>query len=237
MNVQPELQPKVLPQPFPFWILPSNKQWESVLHLAERREYAPQQHIVRSNVVSQEFFYLRQGKVRCEQTGLNGNIKVCYYVKSGSLFGEGIAISAIPSYAALLAVDACVVYAFSLKLLYAVIAREHPDLMLNMMELMAYKIRMYSLHLYSTTLNDIESQVCRILYQLLTYENRGREWADNFTQQDIADVLGVHRNTIVRALRRLKEEGILIRFTKKHLEVSSLEELLQRSMNPVARNR
>jgi CRP-like cAMP-binding protein len=217
---------------FPFWKQPSNAVWEKVLHLGKRNIYNPHDVILPGNCQSRAFFYLKSGKIRCAQTGLNGNVKLCYVVQPGSIFGENIAISKIPSIAQFQADTTAIVYTFPLDLLYTTIAAAHPDLMLNLMELISYKVRMYSVHFYSTILSDVGSQVSRILYELLIENGGGESCVPKFSLQDIADVLGVHRNTITRAMQKLKQEGVIEQYSRKCLKTGSLEKLLQRSVYP-----
>ena len=46
-----------------------------------------------------------------------------------------------------------------------------------------------------------------------------------YSQQDIADILGVHRTTVARAIRKLKEDDILVRMSRYEIVISDLDGL------------
>ncbi len=210
---------------FSLFIPPINRDWEKVLHLGAQKKYKENELIMRGDKDCEHLMYVHSGRVRCEHPGLKGNLKVCFYAEGGSIIGEALAINDLPTVATFFASKDCIVYAFTIKTLQTEIIPKYPELAFNLMQTMAYKIRMYSLHLESITLNDIHEQICRICYSLLI-ETNALEKKPGISQQELADVLGVHRNTIVRAVKKLKEEGIISELSRSVLRVNRLEDLL-----------
>ena len=45
------------------------------------------------------------------------------------------------------------------------------------------------------------------------------------SQSDVAAMMGLHQTTVARLIRRLREEGIIGRFTKRELQVLDRERL------------
>ena len=67
--------------------------------------------------------------------------------------------------------------------------------------------------------------VSRFILRL--YGEHGKKLTFNiaYSQQDIADILGVHRTTVARAIRKLKEDDILIRMSRYEIVISDLDGL------------
>lgn len=213
---------------FPLSLPRINSPWERILHLGVQKRYKANELILTGDTPPDELMYIHSGSVRCEHPGLKGNLKICFYAESGTIFAETLAINGLPTVASFFAAEDTVVYAFSVKTLKNDIVPNHPDLAFNLMRTMAYKIRLYSLHLESITLNDVCGQICRICYSMLAAED-ALERTPGISQQELADILGVHRNTIVRAVRRLKAERIVDELSRSVLRVRSLPNLLKRS--------
>ena len=190
------------PRIFPLRIPSINRQWERVLHLGTKRVYSANEPVLCEKAICNDLLYLASGRVRCEHPGIKGNLKICFYAESGSIFAEAVTVCRGPVVANFVATKRSIIYAFSRETLRDRIVVQHPDLAFNLMEAMAYKIRMYSMHLCSITLSDIGGQVCRILYHILLENRETRECVPRISQQEIGDMLGVHRNTVVRAVRR-----------------------------------
>ena len=214
---------------FPLSLPRINHPWERVLYLGVQKKYKANELIIRGDTPCDELMYIHSGRVRCEHPGLKGNLKVCFYAESGTIFAETLAINHLPTVATFFAAEDTVVFAFPLKIVQNDIIPNHPDLAFNLMQTMAYKIRMYSLHLESITLNDVCGQICRICHSILAADN-SLQHVPGISQQELADILGVHRNTIVRAVRRLKDEEIIEELSRSVLKVRSLKDLLKRSM-------
>lgn len=49
------------------------------------------------------------------------------------------------------------------------------------------------------------------------------------TQGDMARLLGVHRVTVTKAVRKLKDQGVVRSFTKRELEITDFPRLLELS--------
>ena len=217
---------------FPLSIPSINREWEKVLHLGVRKRFPAHELIMRGDRACDEMMYVYSGRVRCEHPGLKGNLKICFYAESGTIFGEALAINHLPTVATFFASEDTVVYAFSVTTLKNDIVTKYPDLAFNLMQTMAYKIRMYSLHLESITLNDVYGQICRICYSLLI-ESNSLERTPGISQQELADILGVHRNTIVRTIKKLKDDNIITELSRTTLRVNCLHDLLMRSSGPL----
>ena len=93
------------------------------------------------------------------------------------------------------------------------------------MKIMAEKIL---IHYYTLTSLRVDSDVVNVSkFILQLYREHGNKLTFNivYNQQDIADILGVHRTTVARAIRKLKEEGILTKIARYEVIIKDIEML------------
>lgn len=64
--------------------------------------------------------------------------------------------------------------------------------------------------------------VSRFILQLYREHDKKLNLNIAYSQQDIADILGVHRTTVARAIRKLKEGDILIRMSRHEIVINDL---------------
>jgi CRP-like cAMP-binding protein len=171
--------------------------------------------------------YVYAGLVRCELPGAAGNLKICFYAHKETIFAEGLVFQNLPSVSIFTASEDSIIYAFPAHIVRDEIIPRYPDLAFNLMQIMAHKLRLFSLHLECITLTDVCAQICKICYSILI-EQGNTMCSPGIGQQELADFLGVHRNTIVRAIHRLKRDGIVKNLSRSSIEVSSLAALLER---------
>lgn len=206
---------------FPLLAPAISRQWEKVTNLAVRRTYKKNELIVSGDAPCNALMYVYSGLVRCEHPGARGNLKICFYAREHTIFAEALAFHHLPTVASFFAASDCVIYEFSVDVVKNIIIK-YPDLAFNLMVVMAHKIRLYSLHLENITLDDTRTQICKICYGLLA-EGGALKRSPGVSHQELADILGVHRNTIVRAVHELKKEKIIKNLSKSNIEVFSME--------------
>ena len=73
---------------------------------------------------------------------------------------------------------------------------------------------------------DPQTQVCRYLHRLAD-ERRTRVVNPGVSQSELALVLGLHRSTVCRIIRTLRDRGVLGHFTRCSLEILDREALAE----------
>jgi DNA-binding IclR family transcriptional regulator len=101
-----------------------------------------------------------------------------------------------------------------------------------MVGLLGHIVRMYGVWLQDSLSQEYFERVCRILIYFVRWKlgetvQPGREVLihDELSQNDIAKLLGIHRVSVTKAVSRLKELGILRRFTKTELDIADYPQL------------
>ena len=119
----------------------------------------------------------------------------------------------------MVAASDCIAYSFSRQCVMSEILPRHPDLMLALLKTLALKVRILSNQTVCLSLDDLSSRICKFLH--LRQNEQDQEGGAQFVspglnQQELANLLGVHRVTLNKALRELerKESSARIRGAK-----------------------
>jgi len=207
--------------------------WCRITHLGTRQVFPKGALILDMEVPANGIYYVLEGQVDTVLYTLHGPEKVLYGIGQGSLFGEACCFSTgLTGEATVWARTACTLYYFKKETVEGTIARDHPALILEMLGLLGHILRMYGVWLQDSLSQDYFGRVCRILIYYIRWKRGDTLPATqevlihaDLTQNDIAKLLGLHRVSVTKAVSRLKELGILRRFTKTELDIADFQGL------------
>jgi CRP/FNR family transcriptional regulator len=182
-------------------------------------------------------YFVEEGILETVLVTHAGPEKVLYRVGRGCVFGEVCCFArGLNQEVFVTARTDCTLYFFTRETIQGPIAREHPALLLEMVTILGHIVRMYGIHLQDSLNLDFFVRVCRYLVYLVRFKAPASEGLQahvvvesGVTQSDMARLLGVHRVTVSKSVRKLKDMGVLRRFTKRELEISDLPRLIQLS--------
>ena len=106
-------------------------------------------------------------------------------------------------------------------------ASQYPDLMINLVHSLSVHMVIHSQRLAEASLSNSVAQVCRIILELSDRHGGRARFSPEMTQQELALLLGMHRTTLTRILCRLREGGVLGRFTRHDLEILDRARLVE----------
>jgi len=206
--------------------------WGRVTHLGTRQVYPKGALILDMDQPADGVYYVEEGTVDTALYTLHGPEKVLYSVGEGCLFGQACCFSTgTTGEATVWARTACTVHFFRKETIEGPIAREHPELLLEMAGLLGHIVRMYGVWLQDSLSQDFFERVCRILVYFVRWKKGtapiGKEVTINadLTQNDLAKLLGLHRVSVGKAVGRLRDQGIIRRFTKNELDIADFQGL------------
>ena len=104
---------------------------------------------------------------------------------------------------------------------------EYPELIINLMVSMSTKVLVMHANLSETGGGTAVKQVSLFLCGLSRLHGDKLDFNPQMTQEELAIFLGMHRATLVRALRVLRGCGALLQLTKNRLRIGDLA-LLQK---------
>jgi CRP-like cAMP-binding protein len=209
--------------------------WEKVLSLGERRLYPKGSKVFDLDDIIFGVYFIRRGSIEINLFTVQGPEKVLFIVGRNCVFGEVSCFMDGESGEAIARTRTdCELYYFPKEIIEGVIAKEHPELLIELIQSLAFKIRMYTVLLKDDLISNQFIRVCKMLVYLLRYKEINVSpgqiviaFQPDITQNDMARLMGVHRVTVTKAISKLKSAGIIGRFSKKTLEITNLPELMR----------
>ena len=187
--------------------------WARVTELGNRKRIAKGTVVLGMGVPVDGVFFIQEGVLETILATHQGPEKVLYHVGAGCVFGEVCCFVPGPSEEVFVqARTDCTLYFFTRETIEGPIARDHPELLLELVRILGHIVRMYGILLQDSLTLDF----------LVLVES-------GVTQGDMARLLGVHRVTVTKAVKRLKDLGVVRRFTKLELEITDYPGLLRLS--------
>lgn len=211
-----------------------NKPWRSVLHLATALEFAKDEAVIPENAPPDFLYFLERGEVRMLRGDPGGQEKTLWYVDPDHLFGETPLLCGGTSRNRHVCTRPSRVHAFRRETVLEDIFPARPDLMVNLMETLACKVRILSNQVADMSLDDLRARVCRYLHLHAGRlgEHDGETILDpRLNQQELAQLLGVHRVTLNKTLRDLEHEGVLGGYRRDEVRVLDLARFLTHALS------
>ena len=207
------------------WGMPfDNAIWQSIAHLGQKF-FFPAGTIIRHNQY-RGIFYIQKGRVCLSYfSGKGKEVKALYY-NQNAIFNEARTFSVLNPDCTFVCVEDCELCFFSREIFKGTdFIRSYPHIIQNLLSTMGEKMLLHYYALTSLRADTDIVNVSRFILQL--YREHGKKLTFNiaYSQQDIADILGVHRTTVARAIRKLKEDDILVRMSRYEIVISDLDGL------------
>jgi CRP-like cAMP-binding protein len=209
--------------------------WEKVLHLGVRETFPKGGRIFFSEDIIDGLYYIVEGSIEINLHTIHGPEKVLFIVGKGCIFGEvSCFIGGDAEEASAKTRSDSVLYYFKKETIEQVIAPQYPELMIELVQTVAYKARMFTELLTDELISNQFTRVCKMIVYLVRFREIRVEpgqrlvvFEPDMTQNDIARLMGVHRVTVTKAIGQLKQMGIIRQFSKKCLEITNFPELLR----------
>ena len=207
--------------------------WGQVASLGARRVIPKGTVILGVNRSVDGVYFIQEGVVETLLNTASGPEKLLYWLGPGCIFGEVCCFAPGENREAQVkARTDCTVHFFKRETIEGVIAREHPHLLIEMARILGHIVRMYGLLLQDSLSLDFFARVCRFLVCLVRFKGGLPEGgqarvivAPGVTQSDLARLLGIHRVTVAKAIRKLKDQGVVRCFTKSELDITDFPRL------------
>lgn len=207
------------------WLNQNQSSWENVLHLGVKKQFKKNSVVIGNGEPVNNLYYLQKGKIKVVSTTCLGREKPIWYISSGNIFGEVPFLDGGLCYTVFSCLEDCTVYAFSREVFSKEIFLQHPEVMMSILATLSIKTRNLLSQINDLCLNSPKMRVCKMLYYL-NLSSSGNQI--EISQQELGDMLGIHRVTLNHILNDLKSKGIISKKTcKKKIIVENCEELLE----------
>ena len=202
-----------------------NKPWEDVLRYAVRSVY-PKDAVI-PHQKTRGMYYLSRGSVGIFYTSSCGRERLTLCIEPGCLFNEARTLAGYNPEGRFVCTSESEIWRFPENLLEdAAIIREHPVQIANLLRSMGIKMLIHYTFLADMGTGRHEIHLCRFILRLARKNNSQSAFPCHMTQQEVADLLGIHRATLARALQRLKQHGVISSFTARKVQISDWNLLL-----------
>lgn len=213
-----------------------NGMWAQTLFLAARQEHSKGTYLYLYDDPQHSFYYLEQGRITILHGAANGRTQNMLYVQPGTLINVAHALgSALTSFLD----SGCQFYCLADVTLWKFpgsllhdreFIRTHPELIDNLMTSMGLKLLLMHNTLSNSGTGSALTKICRFCLNMAQAHGDALELVPNISQSELANLLGIHRISLLRAIQKLKAEGVLTELTKDSLIISDLEKLRELSM-------
>ena len=180
--------------------LSNEKKWDVL-------EKSHTSHIVQKNrmiywqeAFADEFYYLKNGKVKIFLSSEDGAEKTLTVLEPGNIFGEAAFFDGLPRVSSAKTLVKSEIITVTRKSLLECIRRE-PQFAMNLLTYLSQTIRMLSAQVISMTFLQADQRLARLLLSL------ARNGAVHATQDDLAGLAGVSRVTVSRTLAGFSKKG------------------------------
>jgi len=202
-----------------------NREWQKSLHYATR--YVFPKNAVIPHDSKPGVYYLAKGAVVLTYCSACGRERITLFYEEGSIFNEARTFSGYDPDGRFSCATDVEVYLFSKQLLFDFdFIRKNPNLIQNLLKTMGMKILLHYSFLSEMGTGNRMMHVCRLLLSMSKKNGNLLLFSAGMTQQEVANLLGMHRTTLARILRRLIKIGIISKFTLREVRIVNYE-LLQ----------
>lgn len=213
-----------------------NRCWEEVLHLAVREEYPRGRYLVLNTLPEGSFYYLEKGRLNILHGAVNGKVQNMLSMEPGSLINVADSLGRQNT-------DfrdvGCQFYCFTDVVLWRfegallrdeAFIREHPGLIANLMASLGVKLLTMHNTLSNLGTGGALARICRFCLSLSEADGGATALSPHLSQVEMANMLGMHRATLLRSIQELKRRGVLEELTRDRLVISDKKRLRRLAM-------
>lgn len=191
----------------------SDEQLQLLYKSVTLRNYRPGDFVFTQGQPGEAVCFVVSGRVKIAVAAQDGREKIIKVMEPGHVFGEVVLFDGGPYPASAQAMDSCLVGVLRNEDLYALL-REHADLAISLLQLLARRLKMAQRQLQDLALKDVYTRVAQLVFELAESEGvqlpcGSRQLTLRLTREEMAQLAGTSRETLTRMLGELRQQGIL----------------------------
>lgn len=185
---------------------------KQVASVAQARRYRKQEVIFHAHDTGTTLFILKSGTVKISATDQNGREIILKLLYPGDFFGEMALLDGQHRSSKVTAVEPVEALAIQ-RDDFLRLPRRHPDLLFKMLLTLCRRLRHTDEKVKSLVFADAYGKVAQTLLRLMQEkEQRGKDGMVldlPFSQEELAHMVGITRQTLSRVLRDYQQAGVL----------------------------
>lgn len=184
-----------------------------ITDIAIAREWKKQSHVFLQGDPLENVYFIYDGKIKIYKSDVNGKEQIVAILKKGEMFPHVgfFRKGDYPAYAEVLEPSKLIAVPISQ---FESVLIENPELCIKVFKVLGEKIVDLQDRLEEQILNNTYEQIIKLLIRLA--QNHGQERGDGtillkseFTNKDLANMIGTTRETISRTLTKMKKEDLI----------------------------
>lgn len=182
-----------------------------IVNISISREWKKGSHVFMQDEPLENVYFIYDGKLKIYKSDLTGKEQIVAFLKKGEMFPHVgfFRKGGYPAFSEVLEDSTLVVVPISK---FENVLIENPELCIKVFKVLGEKIVDLQDRLESQILNNTYEQIIKLLVRL--GRNHGKEMEDGkyllkgeFTNRDLANMIGTTRETVSRTLTKMKKEG------------------------------
>jgi CRP/FNR family transcriptional regulator len=165
-------------------------------------------------------YFVFSGAVKIFKTSADGKEQILNIARPGESFNDVPVFDGAPNPFSAQAMGQVIVYGIEKRDL-AIILRDHPQVALNIINVLAARVRQLTSLVEDLSFRPVIRRVAKIL---LEYSRGDSGSAQQLTQQEMAALAGTAREVVARSLKGLESKGVL-RMERHRLIITDREAL------------
>jgi CRP/FNR family transcriptional regulator, cyclic AMP receptor protein len=179
------------------------------LQVALRRTYPRHTLLIQENDPGENLYLLRKGRAKVYIGDEGGREVILAILGPGDFFGELALIDDAPCSASVMTLEESEFVSIGKNEFRKVLASS-PGMAVNLLKVLAGRLREADLQIESLALKDVQSRVEQVLHSLAEPEGGEFVIPSRITHRDIATMVGASREVVTRAFRSLEDHGVVL---------------------------
>jgi CRP/FNR family transcriptional regulator, cyclic AMP receptor protein len=200
---------------------------DKIADIMVERKYRKNMVIFMAGEAAEAVFIIKKGKVKISKVTQDGKEHIIHIMSDGDVFAEACLFGVQPYPANAEATDDSEIYMIKNKDLEELL-QAYPRIAIEIIKIMAGRLKMISGQVENLALRDAFGKTASLIMQLLKNENiplqNGALLKNTLSRQDMANMVGLSRETFTRALSKLKQDKA-IDIEKEQIIVVDIERL------------
>lgn len=213
-----------------------NQMWAQLLFLAAKQEHARGTYLYLYDDPEHSFYFLEKGRVTILHGATNGQVQNMLYMQPGTLLNVAHALGSamtrfLDSGCQFFCLTDVTLWKFPGSLLHDQdFIRSHPAFIENLMSSIGLKLLLMHNTLSNSGTGNTLTKLCRFCLNLSQAQGNALNLKPGISQTELANLLGVHRISLLRVIQKLKRDGVLQELTRDSLIIKNPERLRSLAM-------
>lgn len=189
----------------------NDQELQEIVNISISREYKKGNHVFMQDDPLENVYFIYDGKIKIYKSDITGKEQIVNFLKKGEMFPHVgfFRKGGYPAFAEIIEDSTLVVVPISQ---FENVLIENPELCIKVFKVLGEKIVDLQERLESQILNNTYEQIIKLLVRLgnthgQETENGIVKLKGEFTNKDLANMIGTTRETVSRTLTKMKKEG------------------------------